>query len=90
MLFCIIGAVVSIWTMVEGYIFIEDLKQLAEDLGTHSEADADAAADTSMSNMVEAVNDSPVMSFWLFTTFVTFCMRVAGAVLKFKKHGMCC
>jgi hypothetical protein len=89
MLFCMIGAFVSIWTLIEGYIFVDDMKSILRDMGT-SDGDVDEAEDNTSAAMVQGVLDSPIISFWVFTTVVTFIMRVVGVVLKVKKHGLCC
>eukprot|EP01044_Picomonas_judraskeda_P038601 COSAG03_NODE_18099_length_362_cov_0.585551_1_plen_90_part_00 len=89
MVFCILGALVSIWTLIESYIFIDDMKSILRDMGASNE-DVDQAQDDATEEMVLYVLDSPIVSFWIFTTVVTFILRVGGTVLKVKKHGMCC
>ena len=89
MLFCGIGALLAIWTMVEGYILIEDIKEIANDLGADS-GDVESAENDIQEAAIKSLNDSPVIQFFLFTSLLVLALRIAGFVLKIKKHGFCC
>lgn len=88
MLFCIIGALLSLWTMIEGYVLVEDLKEIANDMG--ADRGKGNSQDETAAKFIDMVEDSPVIQFFVFTSFVTFVLRVAGASLKIKIHGLCC
>eukprot|EP01048_Picozoa_sp_COSAG05_P022176 COSAG05_NODE_4338_length_1560_cov_2.013005_1_plen_258_part_00 len=75
MLFCIIGALFSLWTMIEGYVLVEDLKEIANDMGA-KESQTENAQDEMAKKFIDAAEDSPVIQFFIFTSFVTFVLRL--------------
>jgi hypothetical protein len=88
-LFCGLGAFVSFWTLIEGWVLLDDIQEIAKDLGATT-GDVDSAQDDVVAQMVEEILESPLIQFFIFTSFLTMALRIAGLVLKCKKHGPCC
>lgn len=85
MLFCIVGATLTIFTIIETFVLISDLQEILDDIDSAPDDKEITGKDA-----LKAARENPLITFMIFTSFLTLIMRIVGTVLKVKKHGPCC